>query len=175
MAIFEYFYTEPIPQVLWNELVQNVLDPSKPKNLGAVGLLILQLLKDYEHEADPVATFLLLEGWHDKAIPLQPSHAKLPLRPNKTPRETLRSYFATLSEFEDLSIGGRELMVAMNEDVQSRDISENYIIAYNPGCFSFQLATGDGNMVTQAIHEEIKISDVLLGCGPEYGQKAQVE
>lgn len=66
-------------------------------------------------------------------------------------------------------------MVAMNEDVQSRGISENYIIAYNPGCFSFQLATGEGNMVTQAIHGEIKISDVLLGCGPEYGEKAQME
>lgn len=172
MGIFEYFYTEPIPQILWNELVQNVVDLRKPENLGAVGLLILQLLKDYEREPEAVSTFLLPEGWHDKAIPLRPSHIKLPVGPNKTARETLRDYFVNLPEMEDLCIGGRELMVAMNEDLRERrDIPEDYIIAYNPASFNFQLATGEGNLVTQAVRGEIIISEVLLGCDSNYGEK----
>jgi len=176
MGVFEYFYTEPIPEILWNELVRNVVDLGKPENLGAVGLLILQLLKDYEQESEPVATFALPEGWHDKAFPLQPSHIRLPMRPNKTARETLRDYFGSLSEMEDLCIGGRELMVAMNEDLlELRDISPQHIIAYNPASFNFQLATGEGNLVTQVIHGEITISEVLLGCDSEYGEKAHKE
>jgi hypothetical protein len=176
MGSFAYFYGEPIPQILWNELVQNVVDLSMPENLGSVGLLILQLLQGYEYESEAAATFQLPEGWHDKATLLRPGHVKLPMRPNKTPRETLRDYFANLSEMEDLGIGGRELMIAMNEDLREpRDIPEEYIIAYNPASFNFQLATGEGNLVTRVIQGEITISEVLLGCDPEYGEKAHRE
>lgn len=171
MGVFECFYTEPISEMLWNELVQNVADLGKPKNLGAVGLLILQLLKDYEQEPEAVATFALPEGWQDKAFPLQPGYTKLPVKPNKTVRETLRDYFGSLSGMEDLCIGGRELMVAMNEDLlEPSDISPQYIIAYNPASFNFQLATGEGNLVTLVIHGEIAISEVLLGCDSDYGK-----
>jgi hypothetical protein len=175
MGSFECFYTEPIPQILWNELVQNVVDLSMPENLGAVGLLILQLLKDYEYEPE-AAAFKLPEGWHNEAIQLQPGHIRLPMRSNKTARETLEGYFASLSEMEKLGMGGRELMVAMNEDLREpRDIPEEYIIAYNPASFNFQLATGEGNLVTRVIQGEITISEVLLGCNPEYGEKAHKE
>jgi len=176
MGSFECFYAEPIPQNLWNQLVQNVVDLSLPENLGAVGLLILQLLKDYEYEPEAAATFRLPEEWHNKAIPLRPGHIRLPLRSNKTAHETLEDYFANLSAMEKLGIGGRELMVATNEDLREpRDIPEGYIIAYNPASFNFQLATGEGNLVTQVIQGEITISEVLLGCDPEYGEKAHRE
>ncbi len=168
-GIFEYFYTEPIPQTLWNELVQNIVDLNKPKNLGSVGYLILQLLEDYEQEPEAVAPFLLPDRWVNQPILLRPGYARLPVSPDKTPRAALSDYFSNLSKFEDLGIGGRELMVAMNEDLyEGRRILEGYTIVYNPASFNFQLATGEGKLVTQAIHGEITISEVLLGCDPDY-------
>lgn len=67
-------------------------------------------------------------------------------------------------------------MVAMNEDLRElRDISEEYIIAYNPASFNFQLATGEGTLVTRVIQGDITISEVLLGCDPKYGENAHRE
>lgn len=175
MGIFEYFYAERIPKTLWIELVQNAfVDLRMPEHLGAVGHLILQLLQDYEYEPEAAITsFQLPEGWRGSAVPLRPGYAKLPVKPGETPHQALRNYFANLSEMEDLGIGGCELMVAMNEDLQEqRDIAEDYVIAYNPASFNFQLATGEANLVTQVIRGEVIISEVLLGCSPDYGEKA---
>ncbi len=169
MGIFERFYAEPIPQTLWDEFIQSIVNLNKPRNLGSVGHLILQLLEDYEQEPEAVAAFLLPDRWVDQPILLQPGYARLPVSPDKTPRAALRDYFSNLSRFEDLGIGGRELMVAMNEDLyEGRGILEGYITVYNPASFNFQLATGEGKLVTQAIHGEITISEVLLGCDPDY-------
>lgn len=175
-GIFEYVYAERIPETLWNEVVQSVfVDLHMPKHLGDVAHLILRLLQDSKSEV-AITPFQLPDGWRRCAVSLRPGSTRLPLKPGGTPRQTLRNYFANLSEMEDLGIGGCELMVAMNEDcLEEGDMMKDYTIAYNPASFNFQLATGEGNFVTQIIRGEILIGEVLLDCSPDYAEKANTE
>lgn len=162
-GIFEHFYSMPIPPTLWEEIAsQTFVHPEKPKNLGSAGRLILQLLHEEDRRQEAVA-YELPAGWKDSAVPLRPGRVKLPLQ-GKPVSEILREYFAPIAKLEEIGIGGRELMVAMNEDVKENAATdEDYVPAYSPASFGFHLATGEGRLVTQVIKGEISILAVLLG------------
>ena len=164
--VFEHFYGEEIPDQLWYALAPSVLEMGKPENLGEAAQLALKLLK-YEEEVDneSVKTFSLPPNWELAPTALQPASVRFPVLPKEERARKLRLLFEDLAKLHNIGIGGCELMVSMNEDWQAKHGSEEgHILAYSPACFGFQLATGNGNLVTQIIKGEVSIIEVTIGC-----------
>lgn len=159
-GVFEHFYSERIPEILWNEpILQNI-----PENLGTAASLILHLLKNSEHSEEPAPIFTLPEGWQDTPLLLYPAAVQIPRKSGETVSRTLQSYFASLPQMNDIGLGGCELMVAMNEDHGEREnIATNHVTAYNPASFSFQLATGEDTLVTLVLQGKIRLGEIVLG------------
>jgi hypothetical protein len=132
----------------------------------------LTLLKDQELEiATETESFHLPNHWENSAIPLHPTRITLNMLPEETKVEKLRQIFNSLAQLENVRVGGCELMISMNEDLSEEITSmENQLFVYTPASFGFQLATGAGNLVTQAIKGEVTIEEVVVGCGTEYGK-----
>src|SRR5260370_24193438 len=171
-GVFEHFYSERIPEVMWNELIlQNI-----PENLGTAASLILDLLKNSEHSEETASIFTLPEGWQETPWLLYPAAVQIPRKSGETVSQTLQSYFASLLPMDDIGMGGRELMVAMNEDHGEREnITTNHVTAYNPASFSFQLATGEDTMVTLVLQGKIRLGEVVLGASSSSEEELQQE
>lgn len=140
-----------------------------PGTLGEVGRLILDLLEERVPmpESAPVpdvatALFSLPDDWHDRVSDLKPGHVRLPLGPDQTPRQAFRRYFAGLASSEVAGIGGTELMVSMNEDVNEAPPASS-VVAYHPGSFDFQLTGGEEDLASLVLRGEIEIVELNLG------------
>ncbi len=165
-GIFEHFYTQHIPTVLWGESNQD----NYFGNLGDVAKAILELLAVSEL-TDKAEVFTLPEGWGKTPRLLHPITVKIPFQSNEMFSQTLRAFFAPLANTEEVGIGGCELMVAMNEDLLGGGniLTENGLVTvHTPACFDFQLATGEDNLITQVIQGSVSIEDVVIGCDSSY-------
>jgi hypothetical protein len=164
---FELFYAESIPDQMWYQMCGEYnIEAEIPPNLGNIGHQILNLLKElqFEKEEDKVV-FRLPEGWPDRTITLGPARDEVLLKPNETPRQALRRSFVEMEKLNSFNIGGRELLVSMNEDLpHEREL--DHIAVYNPASFGFQLISkedGKDNIVVEAVKGQIRIIDVVLG------------
>jgi hypothetical protein len=163
---FEVFYAEPVPDQMWYQMCEVYgTDAEIPRNLGNIGQQIINLLKELqsEKEEDKVV-FRLPDGWLDKSITLDPTRVEVFLRPDETPRQALRRSFAEMEKIKSFNIGGRELLVSMNEDLHHEG-ERDRIAVYNPASFGFQLVSkedGEDNIVVRAMKGQIHIIDVVL-------------
>jgi hypothetical protein len=167
-GVFEHFYSEKIPSSLLDQSAQNIPHES----LGDLALFIRQLLKEDAEERiqETPLMFTLSEGRQTQPTLLHPSFIQLPQKRGETARQTLRAYFQSLAEMEDAGVGGRELMVAMNEDLLeqgNRSRVERFVPAYHPASFDFQLATGENSLVSHILQGTITIVEVVLGSFPD--------
>lgn len=171
-GVFEQYYSEPVDGALWLMYVQNIFpNLAPPTNLGNVALHLRQLVNDLKIKVQLVSLGTLPEGWQSTAHPLEAISVKVEGASPLEAREMLRAVFEPFTKFEDAGIGGRELMLAMNEDLlekrniweRERDFVEKSVTVYGPGAFDFQLATGDGNLSTEVIEGHIRLVEVILG------------
>lgn len=163
-GVFEYFYGEVIPDDLWADLVPAAFELTKPENLGEAARLALKLLKEEDNATESKEALKLPPNWETKPSHLQTATIEFPVYPREERVQKLRLLFGDLVKLQNLGIGGCELMVSMNEDWQdSQRQNQAHTLVYSPACFGFQLATGDGNLVTQIINGEIAIVDVTIG------------
>lgn len=166
-GVFEPFYNEKLPFLPLTQSSQSIAHES----LGTIARLIRQLLReDAEaskgHTRETSHIFSLPEGWRERMVQLYPFSVNLPQKQGETTRQTLRAYFAPLADMEDKGVGGKELMVSMNEDLlKQRDSvsGEGVITAYSPASFNFQLTTGEESLVTHILRENVTIVEVTLG------------
>lgn len=139
--------------------------------LGEIAEEIVRLLTSVSDSGDAqqLERFTLPYGWLSEPGVLHPASVRIPISGEQSHRAALRSYFTALSEFHDAGVGGQELMVSMNEDVNivRRAESRDYLEIYSPGAFDFQLATGTDQICTLALSNLIEVGEVLLGHGPE--------
>jgi len=179
-GVFEHFYSEKLPSTLLDQSDQSIAHMS----LGNIALLIRRLLTEDSEVSNEITQetpyiFTLPEGWQEPSLPLHPSLAKLPQKPGETVRQTLRAYFAPLAtNVENVNVGGRELMVAMNEDLlawKNSPLEEQVVTAYNPASFDFQLATGEESLVTHVLQGDITIVEVVLGYSSGNQQQREQE
>lgn len=172
-GLLEWTYNRPLSAELWSELVGGTFsDLACPANLGAAATLIHMLLADYAESDITTAPYTLPEGWQRAAVPLDVNSVKFPLQPDELPEEAIRNYFSDLLLTQGSEIGGCELMVAMNMDAPvARDESEDFVTIYNPSAFHFELATGEGNIVTLMLENRVALEEVVMGCGAEYGYR----
>jgi len=168
-GMFEVFYAEPVPEQMWYRMCQeHDIELPRPNHLGDVGHQILELIKEAEFKERRSQVFQLLEGWPDKPVLLNPERVEIPLRSGETPRQALRRYFVELGRLESQNIGGRELLVSMNEDLL-REIGyegeRDSIAVYNPASFEFQLVNAQekDNIVIHAMKGQVCITKVVLG------------
>lgn len=136
----------------------------------------LSPLGNAEIREETIPEFTFPGRWQEMPLPLRPSTVKVPRKPGETIRQTLRAYFAPLAHTEELGIGGRELMIAMNEDLLEQGnatTEESYVTIYNPANFNFQLATGENSLSTHVLQGDIRVVEVILGCDSNYGEKLQ--
>ncbi len=174
-GVFEYFYSEQIPHGLWQNMISLEMEMVKPKHLGDAGKLLLSMIENEDgdnDEGERTQPFRLPNDWISSAMPIKPSAFKVLLKNNETPRSFLGEHFRSLSQFEERGVGGRELMISMNEDLQENH-EQGHLSVYNPAAFNFQLATGEGNLVTQILKEEIVIEQIVIGCKANYGEDSQ--
>lgn len=171
-GVFEHFYSERIPEALQDELdLRNI-----PEDLGTVAGLILELLQILEHPRETTSLFTLPRGWEETPKILYPAAVQIPRKPRETSSQTLQRYFASLLPTNDFGMGGRDLMVAMNEDHgEQANTATNYITVYNPASFSFQLATGEDTLATLVLQGKIRLGEIVVGVSPNSKEGLQQE
>lgn len=168
----EIFFVQPIDQELWSKMcLEYQLELSHPESLGEVGNQILKLLEELSIEGTEGDEFRLPDNWIDEPTRLSPEVKKIRLQLDETPREALRRYFSTIHKSGSDVLGGSELMVSMNEDVNEdiyRHIDENrrqYIDVYSPGSFDFQPVNRKDdaeNIVVRLIDGDMQIEQIFL-------------
>ncbi len=162
-GVFEHFYNEKLPSLLLDQSSQNIANES----LGNIAHLIRQWLREEELSQKTSHIFSLPKGWQERIVWLYPSSINLLQKQGETKRQTLSTYFAPLADMKDVGVGGKELMVSMNEDLlDGRDNVSNedaIVTAYGPASFDFQLATGEDSLVTHVLRGDISIIQVILG------------
>lgn len=171
-GIFEHFYTQHIPKMLWDEFNQG----SYFETLGDVAGRILNLLAASETLKENAEVFALPKGWEKTSQLLHPVSVTIPCKSGEMASQILRTFFASLAYREEMGIGGCELMIAMNEDLLdggSTLIESGLISVYSPACFDFQLATGENNLITHVLEGSISIKDVVIGCDSSYIENHQ--
>ncbi len=164
----ETFYNVPVDDRTWREMCRRYQIQMPPlTSLGEIGKQILNLLKDFANQKGVDEGFRLPENWINESTSLSPNVNRISLRPDETPREALRAYFSALLKGDSDVLGGRELMVSMNEDVQRpfNEVGEQQISVYSPGSFGFQLVNKNDdadNIVVRLIDGDIQVTQITL-------------
>jgi len=177
-GVFECFYGIEIPEWFFHielgaldiypELYSSTSPHQPSRMLGEIGRLIDELLstpEDDTHQSVPL--FNLPINWQREFIYLEPAKILLTKTLEGKKREVLRNFFADLANLEKLGLGGKELMVSMNEDIKEQN--EDSLFVYSPASFDFQFSIGEGTIVGLLVDQQITIDDVTLGCSDNYG------
>lgn len=169
---FTPFSAQGVPPRLW-EPVARQFDISTPETLGDLARQILSLLEPGAPDPAAGPAFALPDGWPHEAVTIEPRAESVKVGPDETPRAALEAYFGRLDQYLERGLGGRELMVCMNEDeVRWRGEGgergaryERQITVLNPACFGFQLVNkedGEDHIVLRCLAGEVEILGVTL-------------
>jgi hypothetical protein len=176
---FEWSYPIEPPLVMWRQTVgSRYPELPVPANLGQIGNSILELLSARDTDRSTVRTegphslpapvdahaYALPREWKRGQVTLTPHYARLPLPDTSQLARVLRDYFAWFSNLDRFGIGGREFLVAMNQDVRRPPTSEpGYVMVFDPASLGFQLSTGDRTLVNAVLEGSVTVEEVVLG------------
>jgi hypothetical protein len=166
---FEFAYGQPLPgldKVLQAALHRLQIDI--PTTLGSAARLIEDVIeREYKRPKEHIHEYQLPNNWDSGGAELLPGHVVLRIGANETPRGALRRHFRQLAQWEGHGLGGRNVVVDMNEDLAAeKPAGDDQVVAYAPSSFGLALATGPNTLPTLLLHGAVTIT-VTLGKGEQ--------